>query len=287
MQFFTSLGLNDSLGDLAQAAETAGYEGTTLADHVFFPEQMQSRYPYSPDGSVYWDGTVPWPDPWVSIGAMAMVTTRLRFITSVYILPLRDPFITAKAVGTAAVVSGGRVILGGGIGWMRDEFDQLGVDFHTRGARTSEIMEILRLLWRGEMVEYHGQHYHFDRVQMSPAPPGQVPIYLGGESEPALRRAARLADGYISVPHDPAELADLVGRLTELRIECGRGDDPFAFITINPVPGPVDDYRRLADLGVTGVIEGPPVGPDASVAEHLDALRRFGRDVIARMPEEG
>jgi probable F420-dependent oxidoreductase len=247
---------------------------------------MQSRYPYSPDGSVYWDGTVPWPDPWVSIGAMAMVTTRLRFITSVFILPLRDPFITAKAVGTAAVVSGGRVILGGGIGWMRDEFDQLGVDFHTRGARTGEIIEVLRLLWSGEMVEYHGKHYDFGRVQMSPAPPAQVPIYMGGESDPALRRAARLADGFISVPHDPAELADLVGKLTALRAEYGRQDDPFAFITINPVPGPVGDYRRLADLGVTGVIEGPPVGPDASASEHVDALHRFGVDVIARLAEE-
>jgi probable F420-dependent oxidoreductase len=286
MQFFTSLGLTDGLADLAQAAETAGYEGTTLADHVFFPEQMQSRYPYSPDGSVYWDGTVPWPDPWVSIGAMAMVTTRLRFITSVYILPLRNPFTTAKAVGTAAVVSGGRVILGGGIGWMRDEFDQLGVDFHTRGARTSEIIEVLRLLWSGEMVEYHGKHYDFGRVQMSPAAPAQVPIYMGGESEPALRRAAKLADGFISVPHDPMELAGLIGRLNALRDECGRRDEPFAFFTINPEPGPVDDYRRLADLGVTGVIEGPPVGPDASASEHVAALHRFGTDVIARLAED-
>src|SRR5580658_4523623 len=109
MRFFTSLGCDPALSRLAQAAETAGFTGVTLADHVFHPQRMTSRYPYSEDGSVFWDGRYPWPDPWVMIGAMAAATTRLQFITSVYILPLRHPFMVAKTVGTAAVVSGDRV----------------------------------------------------------------------------------------------------------------------------------------------------------------------------------
>src|SRR6185312_2313699 len=165
VEFFTSFGFDEALGDLAQAAEAAGYAGVTAADHVFFPAQMHSRYPYSPDGSVSWDGTYPWPDPCVLVGAMSMVTSRLRFITSVYILPLRHPFIVAKSVGTAAVLSGNRVILGGGVGWMRDEFDLLESDFTTRCARTDEIVDVMRLLWTGEMVEYRGNHFDFDRLQ--------------------------------------------------------------------------------------------------------------------------
>ena len=255
----------------------------TSADHVVYPEQMKARYPYSADGSVYWDGAYPWPDPWVLIGALSMVTTRLRFITSVYILPLRHPFIVAKSVGTAAVLSGNRVILGGGVGWMRDEFDLLGADFTTRGARTDEIVEVLRLLWTGEMVEYHGTHFDFDRLQMSPAPTASVPIYLGGESEPALRRTARIADGYISVPHTVPETAALIATLAALRTEAGRSDVPFQFLVIDPVPASADHYRELAGIGVTGVIMGPPVGPGATVAEHTDALHRFGEQVISQL----
>jgi probable F420-dependent oxidoreductase len=283
VEFFTSFGFDEALGELAQAAETAGYAGVTSADHVFFPEQMKSRYPYSPDGSVYWSGRDPWPDPWVLVGAMSMVTTRLRFITSVYILPLRHPFIVAKAVGTAAALSKNRVILGGGIGWMRDEFDQLGADFTTRGARTEEIVDVMRLLWTGEMVEYHGTYFDFDRVQMSPAPTAPVPIYLGGESDKALRRAARVADGYISVPHTPAETEELIGRLTALRAEYGRDKAPFEFVLIDPVPASLDHYQELEHLGVHGIIMGPPVAPDASLAAHLDALAHFGDQIISKM----
>jgi probable F420-dependent oxidoreductase len=283
VEFFTSFGFDEALGELAQGAEASGYTGVTAADHVFFPEKMQSRYPYSPDGLVYWGGRDPWPDPWVLVGAMSMVTTRLRFISSVYILPLRHPFVVAKAVGTAAALSQNRVILGGGIGWMRDEFDQLGADFSTRGARTDEIVDVMRLLWTGEMVEYHGTYFDFDRLQMSPAPTASVPIYLGGESEKALRRAARIADGYISVPHTPAETEQLIATLTSLRAEYGREQVPFEFVLIDPAPSSLDHYQELAQLGVGGVIMGPPVAPGASVAEHVDALAHFGDQIISQM----
>jgi probable F420-dependent oxidoreductase len=285
MRYFTSLGSGPALTRLAQTAEAAGFEGATLPDHVFYPEVMHSRYPQSTDGSVYWDGDTPWPDPWVTVGAMSAVTTKLRFITSIYILPLRDPFVVAKAVGTAAVLSGGRVILGGALGWMKDEFDVLGQDFSTRGRRAEEMVEVLRLLWQGGMVEHHGRFFDFPRLQMSPAPAAPVPIYLGGRSDPALDRAARVADGYISGVHSLAqfdELAALAQDLQRRRAEHGRSELPFEFFTIVPGPTTVDFYERLAAVGVDGVIMGPPVGPDASTDEHCDALVRFGEEVISR-----
>jgi probable F420-dependent oxidoreductase len=284
MRYFTSLGSGPALTRLAQVAEEAGFEGTTLPDHVFYPEVMISRYPQSADGSVYWNGDTPWPDPWVTVGAMSAVTTKLRFITSIYILPLRDPFVVAKAVGTAAVLSGGRVILGAGLGWMKDEFDVLGQDFSTRGKRAEEMVEVLRLLWKGGMVEHHGRFFDFPRLQMSPAPAAPVPIYLGGRSDAALDRAARVGDGYISGVHSLAQFDDLVALATEirrLRAAHGRTEKPFEFYTIVPVPTTIDYYRRLADAGVDGVIMGPPVGPDASTDEHCEALLRFGAEVIA------
>jgi alkanesulfonate monooxygenase SsuD/methylene tetrahydromethanopterin reductase-like flavin-dependent oxidoreductase (luciferase family) len=141
----------------------------------------------------------------------------------------------------------------------------------------------MRLLWTGEMVEYHGIYFDFDRLQMSPAPTAPVPVYLGGESEPALRRTARLADGYISVPHTVPETEALIAKLTALRAEAGRAQVPFQFVLIDPVPAPVDHYRELARIGVTGVIMGPPVGPGATAAEHTDALHHFGEQVINQL----
>ena len=128
-----------------------------LSDHVFYPEQLESKYPYTPDGKPQFRPEESWPDPWVAIGAMAAVTTSLRFVTNVYVLPARNPFVVAKAVGTAAVLSDDRVLLGIGAGWMREEFEQMGQAFAKRGARMEEMVEVLRTLWQGGMVEHHGE----------------------------------------------------------------------------------------------------------------------------------
>src|SRR5439155_1740265 len=153
---------------------------------------LSTPYPYTPDGSPPFTPGTPWPDPWVLIGAMAAVTTRLRFMTNVYVAPARNPFLVAKQVGTAAVLSGDRVALGVGAGWMREEFEQLGQPFGDRGRRLDEMIEVVRALWRGGMVEHHGEHYDFHRLQMSPVPAAPVPIYCGGQSRRAIERASRL-----------------------------------------------------------------------------------------------
>src|SRR5262249_16382477 len=158
---------------------------------------------------------------WTAISAMAAVTKRLSFLTNIYILPVRNPVLVAKQIGTVATIAGGRVALGIGTGWMKEGFVLLGEDFHKRGKRMNEQVEILRKLWKGGMQEHHGEFYDFDRLEMSPVPPAPVPILVGGISDVALRRAARIGDGWIAVQHSTRELAELIGKLNALRKEYG------------------------------------------------------------------
>ena len=271
---------------MAKAADASGWWAIALSDHVVHPEHIESSYPYSEDGRAYWGADNPWPDPWVSVGAMAAVTERLRFLTNIYILPVRHPILVAKAVGTAAVLSGSRVALGIGVGWMREEFELLGQDFKTRGKRTDEAIDVLRLLWRGGTVEHHGEHYSFDRLAMSPAPSKPIPIYCGGLSKPALRRAATRCDGWISVVHSLDEIKGFVRQLRELRADSEHAGEPFEVIVSCTDAFDVDGYRRLEDAGATGLITVPWLfyGGDAkSVEGKCDGIRRFADDVIAPM----
>ena len=182
--------------ELAKAADTQGYDGMYVSDHMFFPRDRQSRYTYStredgaPGFGDHWDPDTHWPDPWCLISAMAAVTQRVEFTTGVYIAPARDLVTVAKQVGTAAVVSSGRVALGVGVGWCEEEFVATGQDFHTRGKRLDDMIPALRALWAGGWVEYHGPHYDVPAMRMEPSPPGPIPIIGGGHSAPALRRAA-------------------------------------------------------------------------------------------------
>jgi probable F420-dependent oxidoreductase len=270
---------------LAHEAEAAGFHAIAMPDSVFFPERVSAPYPYTEDGSRFWTGETPWIEPWVAIPAMAAVTTRLRFYTNVLKLAIRNPLLVAKTVGSAAVLSGERVALGVGLGWIPEEFRWCGTDYATRGARADEAIEILRLCLGGGMVEYHGLHYDFDRLQMSPAPRAPVPIYVGGLSAPALRRAARLGDGWISVVNTEAEVRDVVATLGRLRAEYGRGDAPFEIKVVWPNAFDRDGLRRLEELGVTDAMVVPWyfVGGDARSFETKRAgLARFGDEVIAR-----
>jgi probable F420-dependent oxidoreductase len=269
---------------MARCAEECGWDWMTLSDHVVHPESLASKYPYTEDGEAYWGADNPWPDPWVTIGAMAAVTERIRFMTNVFILPARNPILVAKEVGTAAVLSRGRVALGIGVGWMREEFEVLGQDFSTRGKRADEQIEILRLLWSGRMVEHHGRHYRFPRLQMSPAPPTPIPVFVGGVSRPALARAAR-CDGWISVIHSLDEIRGYVGTLRELRADYGKAKEPFEVFVSSDEAQSIDGLRRLEDAGATGVITMPWLlyGLDpTSLAEKCEGIRRFSDDVIAK-----
>jgi probable F420-dependent oxidoreductase len=277
----------EQLLDVAREAEDAGFHGILLSDHLFFPEKLASRYPYSPDGKPGFDAATPFPDPWATIAAMAARTTRLHFATMVYILPLRHPLEVAKTVGTVALLSGGRVALGCGAGWIREEYDALGVDFEARGQRFDEMIGVLRALWEGGAVEHHGRFFHLPRLSMSPAPGEPIPIWVGGLAPAALRRAARLGDGWIGTGQTPEEAANLLGELRRLRTEAGRAAEPFETIVPLAVPPDPDVLRRLEDEhGMTATTAWPftyTVGPRSTLEAKRACLHRFADEVIAKV----
>jgi probable F420-dependent oxidoreductase len=276
---------------LARAAEDAGFAALAVSDHVVHPETITSRYPYTEDGTPRFRPDTPWPDPWVAIGAMSAVTERLRFLTNIFVLPLRNPFLVAKAVGTAAVLSGDRVALGIGVGWMEDEFRLLEQEFRGRGARCDEMIEVLRKLWTGEPVAHQGEFFRFPSVRMSPAAPGPIPIWIGGTSRPALRRAARLGDGWIGHGHPYDEAGALLDQLARLRAREGRAHLPFENIV--PLSEPLERERlaKLAARGMTAGLIVPPVlalgNPSPTLAQELAYLERVGKELIEPLSTVG
>jgi probable F420-dependent oxidoreductase len=276
----------DHLLPIARAAEETGWDAISLPDSVFYPEQVSAGYPYTADGSRFWSPEDPWVDPFVAIPAMAAVTERLRFYTNVLKVGIRQPLLVAKTVGSTAAMFPGRIGLGVGLSWIPEEFAWLGTEKRTRGARLDEGIEIIRACLAGGWVEHHGEHYDFDRLMMSPAPSEPVPIYVGGHSEPALRRAARLGDGWIAVQVEPSEVAEIVPQLTAYREEFGRAEVPFE-IGVTPLVMPsVEAMEELAELGVTDVITvpwyfygGDPTALDTKLAD----LERFAAEIIAPM----
>ena len=273
----------DQFVALAQAAEAAGFDQVSLSDHVLYPADLSSKYPYTPDGSPSFKPETPWPDVWVTMGAMGAVTERLSFVTHVYVLPVRNPFVVAKAVATVAFLSGGRVTLGVGAGWMREEFDLLEQPYKRRGKRMDEMIDVLRTIWKGGDVEYHGSFYDFGPLSMSPPPPAPVPILIGGHSEAALNRAATIGDGWMGVYYELDELDGYVERLHQLLDENGRATDDFE-ITTSVLALPTKDViERLEAMGVTTLLtsawlmEGVENG---SLHQNVDALNRFADTYI-------
>ena len=186
MQFYMASGYSDpvDLMSIAKAAEVAGFDGISIADHLFFPVNRKTPYPYTSDGNLPFDLETSWPDTWVLIATLGTAATKLRFLTHIYVLPLRNPLIVAKAAATAAVLCGGRVTIGAGVGWMRDEFNALGVPFARRGRIMEECIDIVRRVWSGNTAQdYSGEFYQFPASVMLPQPIEPIPILIGGESE--------------------------------------------------------------------------------------------------------
>lgn len=271
---------------LAKAADEAGFDAVALSDHVVHPEKIETPYPYTEDGTPRWEPFTDWPDPWVTAGALLAVTQRLRVVTTIFVLPMRNPFLVAKAVGTAAVLSNGRVALGVGAGWMADEFTLMDQPFAGRGRRMDEMIDVLRALWKGGWVEHRGEFYEFPRLEMSPVPEEEIPIYVGGFSKPALRRAATVGDGWISDLHSTQELAEIISTLGELRAAGTRADRPFQVVASCNDAFDLDGYRRLHDIGVTHLHTMPWVfygaNPD-SLQDKLDGIRRFADDILQKL----
>lgn len=253
-----------------------------MSDHVVRPRAIASRYPYSASGEMATDETTPYLDPWVLVGALSRATKTLRFMSYVYIPALRDPFSVAKSVATAAVVSGGRVLLGVGVGWMAEEFALVERSFESRGARTDELLEVMRRLMSGDMVEFHGEFYDFPPVQMSPVPAACPPILAGGHSAPALRRAAA-SDGWLGVNYDLETVLPILSTIRHLRKEAGRDGRPFdVAIALNASPDQAD-LDRLEDAGVTMIVNPPLLRADggmSSFEEKRDVLEAYAARFI-------
>ncbi len=270
---------------LARAAEQAGFTSLAVPESVFFPEQVSADYPYTADGGRFWAPETPFLDPFVAIPAMAAVTERIRFFTNVLKLGIRDPLLVAKTVSSAAALADGRVALGVGLSWIPEEFEWLGKDMRTRGARTDEAIEIIRLVCTGEFVEFHGRHYDFGRLIVRPVPAAPVPILVGGLSEPGLRRAARLGDGWISVANTIDEVAEVVPRLAALRREHGREDLPFDIKALCTDAFDAAGFDRMAQVGVTEAMVCPwfyRPGDVESLEHQVESVLAFGEEHIGR-----
>jgi probable F420-dependent oxidoreductase len=257
--------------DATEQAERLGYESVWLPEHLVLPVRM-SRSPHPGDEHPPVPPATPVFDAFAYLGFLAGRTSHLRLGTHVYNLGLRHPFISARAVQTLDVLSGGRVEFGIGASWLEEEWRAVGLDFASRGRRVDEAIEVCKRLWTEPEVAHDGEFFRFDAVAFEPKPPQQPwpPILVGGESGAALRRAAQAGDGWIGMGHTFESAAGQIARLRELRAEYGRDIVSFQICLGGPVNG-ADDVRRWEELGVTRLVVSPwRRSPDA-----VDGMRRF------------
>ena len=282
MRFYVSCAFlkTSEVIEIAKAADDLGYDGLGIPDHVVNLETLATPYPYTDDGERRWQPFTDWPDPWVLVGALAQATERLKFLTTVYIPAMRDPYSAAKAIGTAAYLADGRVELGIGVGWCEEEFTLMGQQFAKRGKRTDEMIELMRALWQPGWTEFDGEFYQTPRLEMTPTPP-PIPIYSGGLSDIALRRAAGL-DGWIGDLITLDQAIERVEKVRVLRAEKGLGMDGYTVVTPLADAFTAEHYERAAAAGIDGIITMPWVfycAPDASVSDKIDGMRRFRKDL--------
>ena len=282
LAFASSVGTDpDSALEIARLGESLGFDSVWGGEHVIRPAKIASPYPYTEDGEMPGDEETPIPDPLIWLAYVAAAAPTLRLGTCILILPQRNPLVLAKELATLDHLSGGRVELGIGVGWLKEEFDALGIPWERRGARTDEYVAALRALWAGPEAEYHGEFVDFEPATCCPRPVnGDIPIMVGGDTEAAIRRAARLADGYFPGTNDLETLAGLIGDLGDAVEAAGRARDA---VKVNAIFGavmnePLRAAEQMAALGVArAMVPGFFfVGPGGT-----DRLAEFGEKVVA------
>ena len=247
------------MAQVAQRAEELGFESVWVAEHLVFPTEIHSRYPYAAGGVPPINPATPLLDPLLVLMQIAAVTSRIRLGTNIYILPLRHPLATARMAMTVDVLSGGRLSFGVGAGWLAEEFEAVGIDFATRGARTRECIRILRALWTEPEISYSGRFHSFGPLKFEPKPVQKPhpPIIVGGETEAALKRAAALGDGWYGVGHTPETAAPQIRFLRQRLAEEGRAAVPFEMTLSHRGPLTRDDVARYEEIGVDRVVYLP------------------------------
>jgi probable F420-dependent oxidoreductase len=272
---------------LARAAEESGYHSMVVPDSICYPERSDSVYPFNPDGTREFLEDKPFLEPFSLIPALGAVTQRLRFITFVLKLPVRNPVLVAKQATSTAVLTGNRLVLGVGTSPWREDYEVLGVPWESRGRRMDEEVAVIRGLSVGGYFSFHGEIFSIPNIKLAPVPAEPIPILIGGHGEAALRRAARSGDGWLHGGGDPGDLPGLLARLAEFRRQEGTQDRPFEVHVISMDAYSVDGVRRLEEQGVTDVIVGfrwpYQTGPDTEpLAEKIAKLRRFADQVISK-----
>jgi probable F420-dependent oxidoreductase len=271
---------------LAQAAEDVGFHAYTLPDSIAYPEVSDSKYPYTPDGNREFLEDKPFIDPLCLASVLGLVTKRLRFHTFVVKLPIRHPVLVAKQLASVAVLTNNRFGFGVGLSPWPEDYRLCDVPWEGRGKRMDEMMTIIRGLLRGGFFHFEGDHFKLESIKMCPVPSEPVPLLVGGHSDAALERAARLGDGWMHGGGEHAELVRLLGRLQEFRIKHGREKEPFEVHAISLDAYSVDGVRKLEDLGVTDLIVGFRKAYEADrmpLEKKIAAIRRYGDSIIGKM----
>lgn len=281
LAFASSVGIDHaSAMEVCRTAEAVGFESLWGGEHVILPSRIDSKYPYTADGKIPAQPDTPIPDPLIWLAFAAAAAPTLRLGTCILIVPQRNPLVLAKELATLDQLSGGRVELGLGVGWLKEEFDALGVPWERRGARNDEYIAAMRALWAGPHAEFHGEFVDFEPVTCSPRPvQASIPILVGGDTEAAINRAVRLADGYFPGEGNIERLASLITRVRRAAEDAGRDPDS---IEINAMFGaqmadPVGGAEQLAAIGVTRAMVPAFffAGPGG-----MDRLAEFGQRVI-------
>ena len=235
------------------SAERVGFSALWAPEHIVLVDRFSSKYPY-PAGEFSTD--TPIADPFTTLVFAAACTKTIRLATGICLVPEHNPLALAKTAATADRLSGGRLVLGTGIGWLEEEFRALGVPWERRAQRTREYIDVMRKLWREDRSSYSGEFVKFSDVRSFPKPanPGGIPVWFGGESEPALRRVAKYGDGWIGFNLTPDQAAAKVGRIEELLKASGRKRSDVE-LTASPYKHPVttDDLERYRDAGLAEV----------------------------------
>ena len=247
---------NDHYVPLAQAAEAAGFDAITIPDSICYPRESVSKYPYNEDGSnTFLDG-IPFIDPFIQIARLSAVTKNIRFTTAVVKLAVRQPVVVAKMLSSLAIISENRVSLGVGLSPWREDFEATQIPWERRGKRMDEMIEIINGLMSGEYFSYAGSELTIPEIKLCPVPETRVPLLLGGHAPAALKRAARLGDGWVAAGAEVTELGAMINRVQELRKEYQRDHLPFEIHTTGADAYTPAGIEKLAATGVDLVYVG-------------------------------
>jgi alkanesulfonate monooxygenase SsuD/methylene tetrahydromethanopterin reductase-like flavin-dependent oxidoreductase (luciferase family) len=272
---------------LAKAADELGWHSVNVGDGLFFYDETSVDYPYSDSGARYWSANTQFLDPFAVISAMGMVTKNVRFLINVLKLPVRNPLLVAKLCGTTTFLTDDRLSLGVGLSPWPEDFEVCGTDWKTRGARCGESIEIIKKALSGEFFEHKGAHYDFPNLSINPVPNQDMPILIGGTAEPVLKRAARIADGFVSPNTTADNIDEMIKKIHGYRKEYGTDNKPFRMVSVAIDAFDLDGHKRLADMGVDECCDMPWLyygGKFKSpVEEKIEHMKRFTDEVIAKM----